>query len=245
MRSGMSERRPQPFGIQHGALSCGGANTRRSAFATRSSVVVLSAALGLIAAGCRQSRSEPAATPAPAATTKPANPPPAMAHGDHNPHHGGVVLMKGDLHYEAIFDPTGKTHQLFFSDAVREDLPAAFASAVSFTIKRRNEADELVPMQIDAAGESWIGSGRPIADPASTTIRIAFTVGEEPYWLDVPMNAGSATHEKSAPQRELYGLRRPARTLANERRRSSCSVRPVMPTASASVTAPQLIARRK
>jgi hypothetical protein len=44
-------------------------------------------------------------------------------------------------------------------------------------------------MQIDDAGESWVGSGRPIDDPAATTVRVAFTVGEEPYWVDVPVMA--------------------------------------------------------
>ena len=30
-------------------------------------------------------------------------------HGDHTPHHGGVVMMKGeDLHYEVVLDPTGE-----------------------------------------------------------------------------------------------------------------------------------------
>jgi len=103
-------------------------------------------------------------------------------------------MMKGDLHYEAVFDSTGRSHQLFFSDAVREDLPASFASAVSFTVKRKGEPDEVVPLQIDASGESWIGPGRPIANPATTTVRITFTVGEETYWLDVPVNAESMKH---------------------------------------------------
>lgn len=141
--------------------------------------------VAILAFGCGRAATDPVAsqvTPAPAAA------PPSLAHGDHNPHHGGVVLMKGELHYEVVFDPTGRAHQLYFSDAVREDLPASVASAVSFTVKRKGQPDERVPMQIDPAGESWIGSGRPIADPSSTVVRIAFTIENEAYWIDVPFN---------------------------------------------------------
>jgi hypothetical protein len=113
-------------------------------------------------------------------------PPP---HGDHNPHHGGVVLMNGDLHYEVVLDPAGRSHRLFFSDAVREDLPASIASSVALTIRRAGAADEPIPMQIDSAGESWAGSGRTVTDPAMTTVRVAFTIKGEPYWIDVPFGA--------------------------------------------------------
>src|SRR5262249_52009552 len=48
-----------------------------------------------------------AAAPAPAGGFIP--------HGDHNPHHGGIVMMKGDdLHYEVVLDPTGKAHHVYF-----------------------------------------------------------------------------------------------------------------------------------
>jgi hypothetical protein len=114
-----------------------------------------------------------------------ASPSSTLPHGDHNPHHGGVVMMKGDLHYELVFDPTGRAHQLYFSDAIRDDLPAAFASAASLVLKRPGEPEEIVPLQIDGTGESWIGSGRPVADPRGTTVRVSFTVENEPYWVDV------------------------------------------------------------
>jgi len=59
-----------------------------------------------------------AKTPPPAATQGG-----AMPHGDHNPHHGGIVMMKGDVHYEVVLDPDGRDHRVYFTDAVREDLP--------------------------------------------------------------------------------------------------------------------------
>ena len=48
-------------------------------------------------------------------------------HGDHSAHHGGLVLMNGELHYEVVFDRDGR-HRVWFSDAVREDLPASIGA---------------------------------------------------------------------------------------------------------------------
>jgi hypothetical protein len=108
------------------------------------------------------------------------------AHGDHSPHHGGVVMMKGDLHYEVVLDPTGR-YRLYFTDAMRQDLPASTAMRASLTIARKGAPPEGVALQIDEAGESWTGQGRSVADPATTTARLAYTLrGEEPYWIDLP-----------------------------------------------------------
>jgi len=135
------------------------------------------------AAGCRAKSAERTMTvdgsAQPAATT-------AVPHGDHNPHHGGIVMMKGDLHYEIVLDPTGGAYQLYFTDAVREDLPASMASSASLTIKRAGAPDEAVALRIDDAGESWIGSGRPVADPSKTMAAVSFTIAREPYSIDIP-----------------------------------------------------------
>jgi len=110
-----------------------------------------------------------------------------VPHGDHSPHHGGVVMMKGeDLHYEVVLDPTGRNHRVYFTDAVREELPASVASDVTLTIKRRSASDENVGMRIDDAGESWLGQSQPVADPATTIARLAFSIRHEPYWIDLP-----------------------------------------------------------
>ena len=113
-----------------------------------------------------------------------------VPHGDHNPHHGGIVMMKGDdLHYEAVLDPTGRAHHVYFTDAIREDLPASVATDVVLTIHRPAAPDERIAMQIDEAGESWVGSGRPVNAPAMTTVRLAFAIRHEPYWIDLPFTA--------------------------------------------------------
>jgi hypothetical protein len=93
--------------------------------------------------------------------------------------------MKGELHYEVVLDPTGREHRLFFSDAIREDLPASLASSVSVTVRRPGERDEVIPLQIDGTGESWVGSGRRVAEPSKATARVAFIVANEPYWIDI------------------------------------------------------------
>lgn len=127
----------------------------------------------------------PVAHAAPAASASTAGTAP---HGDHLPHHGGVVLMKGDLHYEVVLDPTGRAHRVYFTDAVREELPASIASDVVLTI-RGPSPEERIALQIDETGESWIGSGRPVARPATLTARLAFRIGQDPYWIDIPFSA--------------------------------------------------------
>jgi hypothetical protein len=111
---------------------------------------------------------------------------PAVPHGDHSAHHGGVVMMKGDVHYEVVFDPSGR-YSLYFSDATRADLPATTASRASVTVMRPDAPPEGVSLEIDEAGESWTGTGKPVTDPAGTKVRVAYTMrGEEPYWIDLP-----------------------------------------------------------
>jgi hypothetical protein len=143
-----------------------------------------------IAALALTSCSRPPVAEAPAVQAAPVATPAAagsVPHGDHNPHHGGIVMMKGDdLHYEAVLDSTGRAHHVYFTDALREDLPASVASDVVLTIHRPAAPDERIAMQIDEAGESWVGSGAAVGVPAATTVRLAFTIRHEPYWIDLP-----------------------------------------------------------
>jgi hypothetical protein len=147
----------------------------------------------MAAAACGGAPSPPPPAQKAAAPSDPAAA--TVPHGDHNPHHGGVVMMKGDLHYEVVLDPSGRDYRLYFSDAVREDLPAAYASAVALTVRRPGESEEPILMKIDETGESWSGSGRTVAKPTQTEARVAFTVASEPYWVDVPF-----AHGKDASQ---------------------------------------------
>jgi hypothetical protein len=154
----------------------------------RRSLAAIAAACSLVS--CNR---EPATAPplAGAATAASASTPSAAGtapHGDHNPHHGGVVLMKGDLHYEVVLDPTGRAHRLYFTDAVREELPASIATDVVLTI-RRPSPEERIAMQIDETGERWVGAGQPVAAPLSATARLAFSINQDSYWIDIPFSA--------------------------------------------------------
>ena len=122
-----------------------------------------------------------AAQPAATASTSGAS---AVPHGDHNPHFGGIVLMNGDLHFEVVLGKDGR-HRVYFSDALRNELPAATASGVTVTLAQKGQPAETVALHIDDSGESWVGSGASVADPAASA-RIAYTAYGKPYFIDVP-----------------------------------------------------------
>jgi hypothetical protein len=145
-----------------------------------------------LAAACGGSqRGEIAAATPERAEVAPADMPASSdaPHGDHNPHHGGVVYMNGELHYEVVLDLQGH-HRMYFSDAAREDLPAAVARSVTLTIGRPGQAPETVPGTIDPQGESWLLDGAPI-ESSDASVRVAFTANGEDYWIDVPFIASA------------------------------------------------------
>ena len=137
----------------------------------------------VVLAACSQKPAEPVAD-------RPAKPTDAQhagittPHGDHSPHHGGVVLMQGELHYEVVLDPKGK-HAVWFSDAVREDLPASVASRVAMTVARPGAATEQLTLAIDESGESWIASGQPLAGN-DIMVTLTFIARGEPAEIEIP-----------------------------------------------------------
>ena len=137
----------------------------------------------LLAGGCSSQPADQTATPAPkpndaqhAGLTTP--------HGDHSPHHGGIVLMQGELHYEVVLDPQGK-HAVWFSDAVREDLPASVASKVEMIVMRPNAPAEPLALAIDESGESWLTSGKPLAGD-DVMVKLTFVARGEPVEIEIP-----------------------------------------------------------
>ena len=136
-----------------------------------------------LAASCRgSSDATPALAAQPAAAAAAAGG--TVPHGDHNPRYGGLVLMNGDLHFEIVAGRDG-AYRIYFSDATREELPAATASNVILTITQPSQPPEVIALRIDDSGESWTGRGRPVGDPAASA-RIAYTARGAPYFIDVP-----------------------------------------------------------
>jgi hypothetical protein len=108
-------------------------------------------------------------------------------HGDHTPHHGGLVLMNGELHYEVVVDPAG-AHRVWFSDAVREDLPASIARDVRIVVSRPGESPETLMLEIDDAGESWMARGRPVAG-ADVMVTVSYAVQGVAHEVEIPFVA--------------------------------------------------------
>jgi len=128
------------------------------------------------------------ATPPPSAESAPA---PTDAqhqgitapHGDHSAHHGGLVLMNGDVHYEVVLDKAGQ-HRIWFSDAVREDLPASQAAKVTMVLLRKGAPDETLLLAIDDNGESWQASGQAVA--GEVTVKVSYVLRGEPFEIEIP-----------------------------------------------------------
>ena len=105
-------------------------------------------------------------------------------HADHLPRHGGLVLMNGDLHFEVILNKEGR-HRVYFSDAVRAELPASIASELTITITQHQKATETLKARIDTDGKRWVADGKPV-DDVNAVARVAFIAQGRPYWIDLP-----------------------------------------------------------
>lgn len=148
-------------------------------------VVLLSLAGPIAMAGC--SKGEERATPPAAGAPAPRDAQHAgitAPHGDHSPHRGGMVLMKGDMHFEVVFDRAGR-HQVWFTDAIRSDLPASAATGVTMVVARKGEPLETLALSIDENGESWRASGRPVVSD-DVMVTVAYNVEGEPYQIELP-----------------------------------------------------------
>ena len=136
---------------------------------------------------CVACSSKPAESPAQQVTAKPKDAQHAnitTPHGDHSPHHGGLVMMNGEVHYEVVFDGAGK-HRVWFSDAVREDLPASIASDMVMVVTPKMGAQETFALKIDDSGESWIADGHPLA--GGDMVKLTYKLRGEPFEIEIPV----------------------------------------------------------
>jgi len=137
----------------------------------------------LAVAGC----SQPAPPSAPVERTAPKDAQHAgitEPHGDHTPQHGGLVLMNGDVHYEVVLDPAGR-HSVWFSDAVRTELPASIAMNVRLVVSRPGAPAETLALEIDESGESWVAKGQPVAGD-SVMATLTYDIRGVPHEVEIP-----------------------------------------------------------
>ena len=125
----------------------------------------------------------------------------AMAHGDHEPHHGGYVAMYQDLHFEVVMPASGGV-QLYFTDEARADLPAATVSDVAVEVERAGAKPEFVKMAIGPNGDLWEGKVKALAD-ARAVIRVAFLYKGAPAQFNIsaanlPTQAKGVTAKEAA-----------------------------------------------
>lgn len=97
--------------------------------------------------------------------------------------------MNGDLHYEVVLNPKGE-HRVYFSDALRAELPASVTPEVIITVKHQEGVSESLKANIDPSGNFWVAHGKPVEN-LSATARIGFTVDGKPYWIELPFGLGS------------------------------------------------------
>jgi hypothetical protein len=111
-----------------------------------------------------------------------------VPHMDHSPRHGGLVLMRGDTHFEVVLNADGRC-QVYFTDATRADLPASFASKVDIGLATLDGERQNVPFQVDPEGKMWVGRLKMASD-RQAIVRVTYVGrGEPPYWIDVPLSA--------------------------------------------------------
>ena len=119
-----------------------------------------------------------------------------LMHGDHNPRHGGFVLMYGeDLHYEVVLSRSGKV-QLWLSGPTRDPLPAARVSAVKIEMEAAMGKRETVQMAVDPTGQCWQGQGGMLSDP-DAMLHLSFTYEAMVVELSLPASVllGTGTPE--------------------------------------------------
>lgn len=110
-------------------------------------------------------------------------------HGDHTPHKGGLVFMNGDVHYELVMRANGR-HEVWFSDSMRNELPATVVRGVTLVVTREGEPVEAVQLSVDDSGESWRAAGRAVTTDTAM-VKVQFSLDGEPHTVEVPFVAAT------------------------------------------------------
>ncbi len=106
------------------------------------------------------------------------------SHGNHDAKHGGFVMMFLEMHFELVVGEEGGV-KLYYSDPMRNDLPASVVADVSIEIERENNEIEPVSMSISSSGDLWQGDSRAL-NSENDIVRVGFLFQGEPFVLDIP-----------------------------------------------------------
>ena len=85
----------------------------------------------------------------------------------------------------AVQHDRGGQHHVWFTDAVRSDLPASVASNVTMIVTRPDAPVETLQLSIDESGESWVAKGQPVAGD-NVMVKVAYTVEGTVYDVELP-----------------------------------------------------------
>lgn len=110
---------------------------------------------------------------------------PARPAGNPHPQHGGVVFADRDLRFEAAMGEDGE-FRVYFTDEAGKPIPASTVADVIVTVSCEDAAPEIVGLQIDEKGESWVGKPQHPIHDTDATVRISYVYRDVPHAADVP-----------------------------------------------------------
>ena len=117
-------------------------------------------------------------------------------HGDHTPHKGGMVLMNGDIHYEVVLSREGQ-HRIWFSDAVRAELPASVATGVTHDHHPAGRARRGAGAGHRRQRRVVDGRGRPVTGD-DAYVKINYALQGEPHEVELPFVPATAPRHRNA-----------------------------------------------
>jgi hypothetical protein len=95
--------------------------------------------------------------------------------------------MHGDVHYEVVMTSGGR-YEVWFSDAVRTELPASVARNLRVEVTRPASPVEAVAMSIDESGESWVGQGTSVSGDG-VIVKVTYDLRGTPAEVEMPFVA--------------------------------------------------------
>ena len=125
----------------------------------------------------------------------------AEPHSDHNPHHRGVLMMNGDLHFETVVEESGKV-SVYFSDAYRRPLSPTVVEDMELILRPDETDEESLRVVMDEAETHWTGQGGAV-DKAGVNVLVAFTFKDEPFAAEIEVAHPLTDAEKKKESNEL------------------------------------------